>query len=546
MMVTEGKQKSWRPQFSLRMMLFVFLTVAAGISWYLSMLPVTFPVPVVMEFDELSGQRVSSVIEHQTSWVATSVRENAKRFVNKSKVQNYNYHNLENPTPAQLDARKELLLENLADLYLRDESDAKLVDKHRGEFIAAAKEQVKPNAYFQRAAGAAAVLDRFGDSKQLAAIIQRSFDDGSQERDILDLFAHFDHERLLCNQQIVSLLKLKAKDPNGHEWYRVQLAEKLDSIDPAILKSVHVSIVENLSPAGKRADSIEWLVENDATESSFQMAIEFLSVPEHWNPSYRCQRLLELMCESLEFENADKAMREEFVSLATEMAKQEITYFYVLAGHGKAEFEAFIRDSIASPKNGSELQSAIYGIRKFVPESEFKSLLRTAFEKSPYAKSIFKIHVDTFGLDETTQVLRSRWTSEKSHWLLGLICKHAKSEDEAELCKILEDSFESALRRASSLPGYFSNRKPLEVLYYLRKFGRIDLAKELATKLPAEDGWLFVHSEKPKQFVDWFNEYFELEDPLSVQDVIATDAEYLEGDYGASVSYTHLTLPTKA
>jgi hypothetical protein len=521
-------------------MLLLFTAVSVGTGWYILNRPVKFDVPSVMEFDEGTAQKVAEVIEYLSSGMRREVRENAQRLAAEREAM-YSYAGVDRATLDQSEARKNILLANLADLYFHSKKDWKLADLHRAEFIAAATEQVKPSVYFQRAAGAAAVLDRFGSPNEFPAIVQRCLGVGALERDLRHLFLYFDHQRLLLEPQIVERLKELVNDPACHDSYRVKFAEFLTSVDSSILKSVHKSIVENSGDAKRRSDSIEWLVENDPTEAHFQLAIDFLSVAKHQSPSYKCNGILQAMFNSEELQASHLKIRKEFVSVAIRLSKKHNDYLRRLGHHGGSDFEPFFRASIESPRNGDELRACLSGIRKLVSETEFKTLLHNAFSKSQFAGSIFDLHVETHGMDESIKTLRSRWEVEKPHWMLSLICKHANPADEAELVEVLEDSFEPSLQREPGLADYYWNSKPLEVLYFLRKFGRPDLARELAVRLPTSEGWQFEDSDESKRFVKWFNRFFELENPLSVREVLDFDAEnerLLHDNFGAFTEHS--------
>lgn len=531
-MVTEGKQKSWRPQFSLRMMLFVFMTVAAVGSWYVSILPATFPVPVVMEFDEQCGARATHITVSRNWDFERDVHENEQDKALKQSVA-YGLPIDKEPTSEQLHARKVQLLEDLRAVNFR--RDVALIEANRAEFEEAARKDLKTATGFTQAANAAGLLHFLGDKEQFPAIVQRYLNDGSKPSDLQYLifgFSFCDDAPLLESPAIVNSLRAHSNDAALPGRDRLYFAEQLAKIDPAIVRGVHRALAfENMERS-----SIEWLLVNEPDEECLRLAIKLLSDPKNQRHWYRCGGLMKAVLGSADKLKGNVESWNEFALLAIELAKRNAQLFRSLIDHGGEDFKPFLEATIESPEYKWQLSSAIYGLRSQQSKSEFEALLDRKFRSSKYAESIFSLYVEVHGLEKAIEILKSRWQIEKAHWQLRLICENSEDSEGEDLLEMLKDGFERSLTPDPNLPGYYGNRKPLDVLHFLRKFGHRELALEYSQRVSAVDEFWFDDSRKAQVFVDWFNDHFELENPLSVKEVIAKDSGFntqLEDQYGA-------------
>ena len=111
--------------------------------------------------------------------------------------------------------------------------------------------------------------------------------------------------------------------------------------------------------------------------------------------------------------------------------------------------------------------------------------------------------------------------------MLLVLCEHWQGENDAELIQMLQDGFDVALALQSDQITYsfVIRERRLQILELIRKFGHRDLASELASQLPDADEYWFEDSVAARQYLDWFNEHFELKAPLTIKEVFQADAE---------------------
>jgi len=498
------------------------MAACAIIGWYTANRSTTFAVPEVIQFDEGVAARVSEVVEHRAYWIIDSIGENAEEDEIRRKIA-YGLPALEDTTPELEAARVAFILQDLNKVYFRHDRDVKLIDKHAAEFEAAAKKASSAPEHFNHAASAAAILMRFGDSTQLGAMVDLYVANGEQSHELYHLCICFSRDQTAQEPKFIEALQRQISNKQCTEHYRITFAEQLSDLDPTILAKAHLDIAENSIVQSSREDSIAWLLKNTGEDKAFELALDFLSLPENHKSQYRCNEVIEAVLGSERFGESAPQLRIKLVAIIEKLAMLHSECFHEVISHSGNEFEPFIERAIANPKNGSQLQSAFYAVDALKSDEDYRALLRLSLNKSPFAESIFRRCCQTFGKEETLEIIKSRWESEKRHWMFVLICKNTDPHQSDLESDFFSAAIEAAKQHDSKLS--YSAGSPFEVLKFAREFGHDELAIELSRQIPDVEDYWFEHSEEAQQYLDWFNSHFELPKPLTLKDVFDADAK---------------------
>ncbi len=514
-----------KPQFSFRLLFVVVTVICVAFGVYMANRSVTFAVPAVMPLDKDDGVRVATITEHRSYWYADEIRLNAKAERLRLKIA-YGLPSPRSVTPGIELARVEFMLEDLTNIYHRSERDLKLIDQYPAEFRKVAKEGVAAPQHFSHAATAAAVLARLGDSSQLGRVVDLYKANGALAPELYDLCICFSKKQTAAEQKFIQALKDQIEIDGCSEQHRQTFAEQLSDIDPKLYESVQFEFAAEAQILAIRSDSIVWLLENRASDQVFEIAMDYLSDSNVQQEYYNCVEVLSAVLKSDWFANCDRTSQERFVELAERLGTLHYQCFSEIANHGGKLFEPFMRESISNPEGRFELESAVLAAKSWTDESEYRALLRAALSKSKHAVTIFDLCVECFGVEETIRILKERWKSDKAHWIFNRICENTPLDQGQEMGSLLSEAFEVSLKPDPDVFEFQSEIQRFEVLAFARKFGFGDLAKKFARRIPEIDDYWFEDSDGAIEFMVWFNENFELEQPLTVIDVIKSKAGY--------------------
>ena len=519
-----NKRRLFKPQFGFRWLFLAFTVTCVGFGFYMANRSVTFSVPAVMFVDEQSAARVSSVTEHKAWWFGGSVEENAKESALRDKIA-YGLPETEDVTPELEAARVKFLLDNLDRIYHRSKSDRELIDRYPKEFKAAATRAIAAPKHFAHAASAAAVLARLGEPHRLAETVDRYVAAGSSESDLYEMCVCFSRQQTAAEPKFIEALRDHIADPNCSDQRRNTFALQLSEIDPELYESVQWGIARDSAIPSMRDDSIVWLVENRPNDEAVELAIQHLSEPAVKNSYWSCVDVLNAVLKSNKFRKDDSAFQKRFVPLAEKLATLHTECLSKIVDQDGGVFEPFIRKMIAEPKSGAQLSLAFYAAESWFTNEEYISLLRKALESSKYAESIFDRCVKSLGKEPTLEIVKSRWKIEKAHWMFKRICQHSPPGNDDDKQHFFTTAFKAAGTRDPDLYSFQRRQRKFEVLNLSRKSGHRALATKLATSDPELNDHCFVDSLEAQQYLDWFNNHFELETPLTAKTVSDADTE---------------------
>ena len=519
--VSRNKRRLFKPQIGFRWLFLVFTVTCVGFGVYMANRSVTFSIPAVMFVDEQTAARVSSVTEHKAWWVG-SVKQNAKESVLRDKIA-YGLPDPEDVTPELEAARVKFLLDDLDRIHHRSKRDCELIDRHAKEFKVAAIEAIAAPKHFPHAASAAAVLAQLGEPHRLAETVDRYVAAGSSANDLYEMCICFSRQQTAAEPKFVEALRAHIGDPNCSDQHRDTFAEQLSEIDPELYESVQWRLAKGSAILDMRDESIVWLIENRPNDEAVELAMQYLSEPAVQKEHYYCVRVLNAVLKSSKFRTDDPAFQKRFVPLAEKLATQHTQCLSIIVDQDGSVFDPFIRKVIAEPKSGKHLSLAFSAAESWFANNEYISLLRKSFESSKYAESIFDRCVRSLGKEPTLEIVKSRWQIEKAHWMFMRICEHSPPENDDITPLFFTAAFEAVGTFGPDLYSFKRRRRKFEVLNISRESGHHELASNLAKSDPELNGYYFVDSLEAQQWLDWFNNHFELETPLTAKMVSDAD-----------------------
>ena len=477
-----------------------------------------------MPFDENAGMRVATIIEQRAPWIANSVRKNSRAAAEQNKVR-YGLPESGEVTPQLELARKEILLQDLDRIYHRSPSDIRLIEKYADEFIPVARNTMGNGPAFPLAASAASVLQRLEGSPQLGMMVNRYIKNGSPDHQLYDLCICFDQEQTALEPKFVNALKAQLANPSCGDQFRITFAEQLARVDPSLIESVHWTIARDSTKGNMRSDSIAWLVSHTGKPEAFKIAMEYLAEPGAQKEYYYCIEVVDAILNSKPFQDDEIAFADEIAGSLQLTARKHTECLGSLVRSKNRVFAPLFRELAQAAESKEQLRLAVAGVQLTCPPTEFQDLLESAFANSKHASVIYNLHKSEKGIEKTLNTIRSRWESEKKHWMLDLVCLHTPVNQGADLKQMLEVGFERTLKSDSDQYRFVVVRQQFQILSFMKKFGFDDLAVRTASRIPDIKDYWFEDSAEANVFVVGFNKQFELAKRLTVPDVFEADSK---------------------